>query len=332
MKKVLNSKKEKKTIKILKQIAKSKINNNKRNIGNNIIGIKKNNSKKSRTNKQKRYHRVLRSNSDLANLNIKPKILKYKNKDNNEKAQNNRKKSKNKINKKSNINFNDYELNSMDYLKAIIYDKRGFFDYYISLLKRNHPLLFGFCPFKDYNSMIIKSCIFFLSFSIYYAINFVFFNENMIHKIYEDGGKYNILYFLPTICISFTISHFLTVIIKSIFLSERNICLIKKQTSYNNASDIYDKVEKKLVIKYIAFFIIGIIFLSLFWLFLSSFGAVFQNTQIILVKNTLLSFLIAFIYPFIINILPSIIRKCSLLDKKNKSECSYKFSQFLQLL
>ena len=102
----------------------------------------------------------------------------------------------------------------MDYEDAIKYDKRSFCEYYISLLKRKHPLLFGFCPFKDYNSIIIKSCIFFLSFGIYYAINFVFFNENMIHKIYEDGGKYNIFYFLPTLSISFAISHVLTIIIK----------------------------------------------------------------------------------------------------------------------
>ena len=82
-------------------------------------------------------------------------------------------------NKNNNIinNFNEYELNSMDYEDAIKYDKRSFCEYYISLLKRKHPLLFGFCPFKDYNSIIIKSCIFFLSFGIYYAINFVFFNE-----------------------------------------------------------------------------------------------------------------------------------------------------------
>ena len=333
MKNIVNSKKEKKIGKISKQATKSKIDSECRIIGNNIIRIKKNNGVKSKSGKKKKkFQKILRSNSCLRNSNNKSRILKDKNKNNNEQAQNNLKKLKNKIIKKSNINFNDYELNSMDYTKAIIYDKRSFCYYYMSLLKRNHPLLFGFCPFKDYNSIIIKSCIFFLSFGIYYAINFVFFNENMIHKLYEDGGKYNILYFLPTICISFVISHFLTIIIKLIFLSDRNICLIKKQATYNEANNIYYQVEKNLTIKYIIFYIIGIIFLAIFWLFLSSFGAVFQNTQIILVKNTLFSFLISFVYPFIINILPSTFRLCSLLDKKNNSECSYKFSQFLQVI
>jgi len=235
-------------------------------------------------------------------------------------------------NKKKIINFNDYELNSMDYKDAIKYDKRSFCEYYISLLKRKHPLLFGFCPFKDYNSIIIKSCIFFLSFGIYYTINFVFFNENMIHKIYEDGGKYNILYFLPIICISFAISHILTIIIKFLFLSERNLYEIKKQITYSMACNLQDKVERNLIIKYIIFFIMGIIFLSIFWLFLSSFGAVFQNTQIILVKNTLISFGISLVYPFFINIIPGIFRICSLADKKNNSICIYKISQFLQIM
>jgi hypothetical protein len=235
-------------------------------------------------------------------------------------------------NKKNIINFNDYELNSMDYEDAIKYDRRSYCEYYISLLKRKHPLLFGFCPFKDYNSIIIKSCIFFLSFGIYYAINFVFFNENMIHEIYEDGGKYNILYFLPIICISFAISHILTIIIKFLFLSERNLYEIKKQITYSMACNLQEKVERNLIIKYIIFFIMGIIFLSIFWLFLSSFGAVFQNTQVILVKNTLISFGISFVYPLFINIIPGIFRICSLADKKNNSICIYKISKFLHLL
>ena len=143
-------------------------------------------------------------------------------------------------------NYNDYELNYMDYAKAILFDKRSCCRYYISLLKIKHPLLFGFCPFNDYNTLIIKSCIFFLSFCIYYIINFLFFTEEMIHKIYEDGGKYNILYFLPTLSISFAISHVLTIIIKFIFLSERNILEIKSQLSFMAAYKKSLKVEKNI--------------------------------------------------------------------------------------
>ena len=76
------------------------------------------------------------------------------------------------LNKKTKIIYNDYELNSFDYKNALLYDERTCCQYYWSLIKVKNTIIFSFCPVKDYNSIIIKSCIFSLSFSIYYAINF----------------------------------------------------------------------------------------------------------------------------------------------------------------
>ena len=239
------------------------------------------------------------------------------------------KKDKNKNNKNE---FNIFEINTFSYKKAILYDKRTCWEYYISLLKIKHPLLFTFFPFKDYNSMIIKLCIFCISFSIYYATNFAFFDENVLHLIYEHQGKYNILYFLPKISISFAISYIANIIIKYIFLSERNLLEIKNQTNVSSADSIMQKEKRNLCIKYTIFFILGIIFLSFFWMILSSFGAVYQNAQIIVFENTLISFTMSLFYPFFFNILPCIFRISALSSKTKKEECAYQFSKFLQLL
>ena len=194
------------------------------------------------------------------------------------------------------------------------------------------PIIFGFCPIKDYNTFIIKSCIFFLSFAIYYAINFVFFSEETIHKIYEDGGKYDIVFFIPQISIAFAISHVITVIIKVIFLSERNLATINIQKTGDISYDVSEKEKKNLFIKYSFFFILGIIFLGIFWLFLSAFGAVYQNTQIIVFENTLISFGISLVYPFFFNLFPCALRTCSLADKKQGLKLIYNISKFFQLL
>ena len=85
------------------------------------------------------------------------------------------------------IHFNDYELNSMDYRIPILNDKRKCCKLYLALLKSKNAILFSFCPRKDYNSLIIRLCIFSLSFSIYYAINFAFFTDEIMHVIYEKG-------------------------------------------------------------------------------------------------------------------------------------------------
>ena len=304
-------------------------------------------SKKKKAENNNKNHKKKHKNSPPRKQNKKNTNIKLsKSKDKNSKVKgsfinnfnsNKRRKKKNnttlefinKSLKNKKITFNDFELNSFSYENAILYDKRSFCDYYLSLLKSKHPILFSFCPIKDYNTMIIKTCIFSLSLAIYYTINFSFFDNNDIHRIYKNGGKYDIVDFLPKIIIAFFISYFICVVIKYIFLSERNILEIKKQPSLSLANNIARKVKKNLVIKYIIFFILGIIFLMFFWMLLSSFGAVFQNSQIFVFKNTLISIGISLIYPFFINIFPCIFR---ILSLNSKSKYLFKFNKFLQII
>ena len=231
----------------------------------------------------------------------------------------------------NNIQYNDYELNTLDYKNAILYDKRTCCKYYIALLRIKHPLLFGFCPIRDYNSLVIKLCIFLLSFDVYYVVNFFFFDAKDIHKIYDDAGRFDIIYFIPRILISFAISHIITIIIKLLFLSERNIAQIRKEQIYHQVLRLATKEKKNIICKYVIFYILGIIFLFAFWMLLSSFGAVFQNSQIILFENVLVSFSISLIYPIFFNIIPCLFRYCSLGKGKNL-ECLYDMSKFLQIL
>ena len=300
---------------------------------------------------KKRYHRVPGTNSYLMKMfgfntitvanNVEEKIEKEKNIINNnnnniiikkEKIKTMEKVPESKIIKNDKPFLNDYELNVLDYKDAIRYDKRTCFEYYIILLRMKHPILFGLCPFKDYNTMIIKSCILFLSFAIYYAINFVFFTEDTIHKIYEDQGKFDIIYFIPQISISFAISHIITIIIKLIFLSERNIALINLEQKSADAYTVSEKEKRNLVIKHTFFFILGFIFLGVFWLFLSAFGAVYQNTQIVVFENTLISFGISLVLPFFINVVPAGLRISSLSSENQSSGCIYNFSKFIQII
>jgi hypothetical protein len=222
---------------------------------------------------------------------------------------------KNKI-KKNNIleTYNDYELNSFSYEKALKKDKRTFFQYYKSLIKTKHPIIFSFFPINDYNPKLIKIALFLILFSNIYIINALFFNESTIHKIYLDQGIYYFINFATDIICSFFIAHFLYTLIKYIFLSERNIVKYKNNTKNAN----YGKLKSFLSLKYICFFILGLIFLILFWYYLSSFCAVFKNSQIYLIKNTIICLLISFVYPFIINILPCTFRIISLrsIDRK----------------
>ena len=296
---------------------------------NNINFVNENNKNKRKKNLRSKF--ILNNNSKSLNLNktIKKKKVGINKNVNNNINRNNILTTNNNNEEKIKLNFNDFELNTLKLQDAISYDKRTCFEYYISLIKTKHPIIFAFCPIKDFNLIIIKLCIFCLSFSLYYSVNYFFFDEKMIHKIYEDGGKYDIIYFLPKISIAFAASHVLSIIIRIIFLSERNIIQIKIQPDYSTANEIVPTVKRNLTIKYIIFFILGTIILIFFWMLLSSFGAVYQNTQVIVIENTLISFGLSFIYPFFINIFPCIFRICSM---NSKTECLYIFSKILQIL
>ena len=52
----------------------------------------------------------------------------------------------NNINFKNILKYKNYELNSLDFEKALIYDKRNFLQYYISTIKNNNLLIFSFYP------------------------------------------------------------------------------------------------------------------------------------------------------------------------------------------
>ena len=225
-------------------------------------------------------------------------------------------------------NFYDYDLNIMSYKEALQYDKRTFCDYYFSLIKTKNYIIFAFYPNRDYNSTLIKISLFLLFFSVLSFINALFFDEPTIHKIYDDKGFYNFIYLMPHIFCSFIISHAINTIVKFIFLSERNIYEIKSQKNYD--WEKINKIERILVIKYICFYCIGTICLIFFWYYLSSFGAVFRNTQIYLIKNIAISSALMLVYPFIISIFISIMRNRAL--KGNNKECLYKVSKFMQYI
>ena len=226
--------------------------------------------------------------------------------------------------------YNDFELNSLEYKEALEIDKRTYFQYYISLIKKKQLIIFTFYPTNDYNSMIIKICLLLFSFVLYYTVNALFFNDSTMHKIYEDQGAFNFLYHIPQILYSTIISSVINIIVKKLSLSENNVLEIKKEKNSENVDKKKQSVLKCLTIKFTLFFIVCILFIIFFWYYLACFCAVYKNTQYYLIKDTLLSFCLSLLYPFGLNLLPGILRIPSL--KNNNKECIYKISKIVQII
>ena len=230
------------------------------------------------------------------------------------------------------ITIKEFEMNSFSFIEALELDKRTYLQYYFSLIKTKIHILFSFYPIDDYNVKIIKICLFFLFFSIFFAVNTFFFNDKTLHQIYKDGGKYNFRYFFPQIIYSFIICYIITSIIKYFSLSERNVLEIKREEDPNKINAKVEKTKKCLIIKYIIFFIVSFVLLILFWFYLSSFCAVYQNTQVYIIINTFISFGICIIYSIIFNLIPSIFRIISLKDNSSRNLVFFNISKILQIL
>ena len=152
-----------------------------------------------------------------------------------------------------------------------------------------------------------------------------------MHQIYIDKGDFNFIFQIPQILYSTIISALIKKIITFLSLTQKNIIEIKEQKSYRLAFDKMKIVMKCFHIKFILFFIFDQLFNLVFWYYISCFCAVYQNTQIYLIKDTIINFATSLLYPFGINIIPGIFRIPSLRAKKKNKRCFYIFSKILQI-
>ena len=330
MKKKLNSKNNN-----IKKI-KTQINS-KNQIKQNLYNIKmtvKNPIKKKKVNIN--CNDILNEKTNLSNnSNIKFKLNKSNKSLNyniNKILKNNVSHKESLIKNSSILNYNDYEINRLSYKNALKYDKRSYLQYYYSLLKTNHPLIFSFFPSNDYNSPSIKICLFLFSFALYFGVNSLFFTDKKMHVIYAEKGIYLIINELPITIYSSFISIFLNMIIRYLSLTQNDISDLKKIKQFKAFLIKSQNLISFIKRKFIFFFIISYILLILFWYYLACFCAVYKNTQIQLIKNTFISFNSSFLYYFGLYLLPGVFRIIALKDKKKNKKCLYKLSIILQIL
>ena len=221
-------------------------------------------------------------------------------------------------------------MNHLNFNLALKHDKRTYWAYYASLLRTKHAIVFSFCNNDDYNAPIIKMDLFFINFALEFAINALFFNDKTMHKLYEDEGKFDFIYQLPQIIYSYLISIIIGMPLEILALSQDNISDFKEKRIKKFVNKRAKNLRFKLKIKFIFYFIISTIFLLGFWYYLSMFCAVYKNTQIHLISNTLFSFGFSLTLPFFTNLFPGCFRIPAISNKKKRKKYLYNFSKFLQ--
>ena len=322
--------------KVTNNINEDEINRN-NNIINNPVSLVKPPIKQKKLNIKRQNQKV---SSPIDNNDSKNSILNKSNQGQKDVPMNIISVYEQNVNVNVNVNMNyqqqicpisvpdtDYELNWLSYTDALKYDKRTFGKYYCSLIKSKQILIFSFCPSNDYDSIIVKKYFFFLSFAFHYTINAFLFSD---HSLYKE--KFIIIYHLPIIIYSSLFSTFIVrILVRNLALTNRNVLVVKHQADKNTAIYIKEKQLRCIKIKFIVFFSLNSILLGFFWLYLTSFNAIYKDSQTYVLKDTIISFIFSLVFPFFNNIFPALFRSCSLNWVKNWSSCVYKLSQIIQL-
>ena len=192
-------------------------------------------------------------------------------------------------------------------------------------------ICFTFIYCKDLNLLCIKLALFVFSISLDFATNVLFFNDDSMHKIYLDYGKYNFISQIPQIVYSTCISEAFDVFLKFLSLSEKEIYETKKFINMEKTLEEVQRLIRRLKIKFFFFFFICFALMSFFWYFIACFCSVYENTQSYLIKDSLTSLLISLLYPFVLYLIPATLRIVSLRSKEKDKRFLYKISNIFPL-
>lgn len=307
-----------------------------KNLNINIIPINHLNYKKSKKKKVIKA-KIVNKISSKTSFKKGIDIFSLKEKKISQKNLSLRKTSKNKkVLDTDYINYNTLnisELNNLNYKEALLIDKRTYLQYYIALIRKKQLIIFTFAPIDDYNLISLKIALFILSLATYIAVNIFFFSDYTMHKIYTDNGYSDFIVHLPQIVYASIISSIIDTILKLLCLSENKILSIKeikkiKASSYKRIND----TKIYLRIKFIFFFLISFLLSIFYCYFMSCYCAVYQNTQIILIKDTLMSYGLSMLYPFGLCLIPGVFRIAALRAVNKDKKWLYKFSQLISFV
>ena len=225
--------------------------------------------------------------------------------------------------------LDNFELNNLEYEEAIKLDKRKFLELYWSILKREHLILFTFFNWNDHNIIFLKFIRFIFLVCTDMAMNVFFFSDDTMHKMFLDYGKYNFIQQIPQIVYSTIISNLIEIILCYLSLTDKLFYQMKKF----NEKDTFTKAKiiKCIKLKINFFFVFTFIMFLFYWYLITSFCAVYQNTQIAFIKDSLVSFCLGLLYPFVLYLIPSSLRIISLKFTRWKLSFIYKLSDIIPI-
>ena len=141
-----------------------------------------------------------------------------------------------------------------------------------------------------------------------------------MHKIYKDYGKYSFINQLLQTIYSFLVEYVIEILIGFLSYTDKNMFQIRQLEDVDSINKVLGKIKTKLIV----FYIVTCSIFLFYWYLISCFCAVYNNTQIIYIKDFVSSFSIGLLYPFVIQMGFALVRMFSLKEKSKVRSLLYK--------
>ena len=161
------------------------------------------------------------------------------------------------------------------------------------------------------------------------ALNVFFFSDETMHKMFLDYGKYNFVQQIPQIIYSTIVSQLIQIFVCFLSLTDKHFYQIKNLKIKTRIQIL--RIERCIQMKIYFFFMFTGFMFFFYWYIITCFCAVYENTQIAFIKDSLLSFALGLLYPFVLYFIPSALRIISLKYCKGKLSFIYKLSDIIPI-
>ena len=178
--------------------------------------------------------------------------------------------------------------------------------------------MFTFFNWNDFNLFSIKLSKFFFLICTDMALNAFFFSDESMHNIYISGGEFNFFDQLTQMVLVTLVSQLLQIFLNFLTMTDIHYYSIKNIPKNELNKKKIVSVIKLIKCKIIVYHIFTFILFFFYWYAVTAFCAVYRNTQKIFITDSISSFIMGLIYPFILYIFPTVLRFLSLMATEKK--------------
>ena len=229
------------------------------------------------------------------------------------------------------MDYDENDLDGLDYDEALIYDKRTFCQLFCKQLKERQLIANTFFVKDNLKPFSIKIILFIFNVSCYLVINGFLFNEQYVMKILRRTSK-GFYYFLvdsiTRIVYSSIIGVIINIIVGLLFRADKQ--LRKVQNKHKNNKILLHgeivKIYKSTKFFYIFFTIFNVCAMLIFMFYLFCFCGVYRNCQADWFEGCFLVIMLMQLLPVLISLLLAVLRKAGLVCK---IECLFKINSWI---